>query len=87
MSKIMEGISPLPWRGGGKEPISKHAWIEDANGHNVANMHASALHVFENSEANAAYIAHACNLYPELVEALEKLLIEEPEQDPSSGLS
>jgi hypothetical protein len=59
MSKIMEGISPLPWKVSGKQTIRgiDGSWV--------------AKTFWNRGPETAAYIVHAANLYPELVEALE----------------
>jgi hypothetical protein len=78
MKDIMEGISPLPWV---FEPHNLHTGTGDgdypfgyvsskANG--IATPLFSLAPVLRLQHAeNAAYIVHACNLYPELVEALK----------------
>lgn len=63
----------LPWK------IAKHCatLIEGESGRNVGTVGGvqsnAELTLFEN-EANAAYIVKACNLFPELVEALADIL-------------
>jgi hypothetical protein len=69
----MEGISLLPWT---METDGHKFWIDDSAGLSVADLyHTGSRTIYisrkYNDEANAAYIVHACNLYPELVEALE----------------
>jgi hypothetical protein len=63
MSKIMEGISPLPW---GYDPEIESLYSNIEGGDDFAMVDGL-------SHADAAYIIHACKLYPELVEALERL--------------
>jgi hypothetical protein len=73
MSKIMEGISPLPW---GYDPEIESLYSNIEGGDDFAM-------VDDLSHADAAYIVHAANLYPELVEALES--IEQYGKDTLSG--
>jgi hypothetical protein len=71
MSKIMEGISPLPF-------------VVDSNGETIKIRLSCGTAICDMkfvtsiptitklpAAQNATYIVHACNLYPELVEALE----------------
>jgi hypothetical protein len=76
MKDIMEGISPLPWSI--EYTYTGKRWIDDAANQSVADLYHIRLGSLSftrkyNDEANAAYIIHACNLYPELVEALKEL--------------
>lgn len=66
---IMGGISPLPWT---VSSVSKYVWADfgKSSGEVVCFPGANAD---RKGGCNAAYIVHACNLYPELVEALERL--------------
>jgi hypothetical protein len=71
MSKIMEGISPLPWTTTGIFVMSQ---CKTQFAHDVFNLPrpTGSDRVDERNQRNAAYIVHACNLYPKLVEALEE---------------
>ena len=72
--KIMEGIALLPWA-----TLEKTPWrLRD--GRNICIASCVSLETNNNPSpvqldtANAAYIAHACNHYPWLIEALTKCL-------------
>jgi hypothetical protein len=70
MIKIMEGISPLPWTTNGIFVMSQR---KTQFAHDVFNLPrpTGSDRVDERNQRNAAYIVHACNHYPELVEALD----------------
>jgi hypothetical protein len=65
MSKIMEGISPLPWKNDDIAPTL----IRDADGLSLE---------IRAAPYNAVYTVHACNLYPELVRLLVRYRNETP---------
>jgi hypothetical protein len=79
MSKIMEGISPLPWHCYGNaigaiDERQECCGIPDSSGEccGIPNVEWGEYQIASiGSDADAAYLTHACNLYPELVEALE----------------
>jgi hypothetical protein len=67
----MKPATKLPWHLGLKQA---ERIVYDSNGWAVCN--ATVYHGKEDAEdckKNAAYIAHACNAYPKLVEALRKI--------------
>lgn len=71
----MDGISPLPWKVNdwGREEyldgvLCRYA-VKPIAGYSISYIH---------EPKDAAYIVHACNLYPELVEALEAIVKEYP---------
>jgi hypothetical protein len=69
-NEITGDITPLPWRIEDDYVIisdSKQAFDEE-----VAST-TSEYNLLEKEKANAAYIVKACNLFPELVEALEEM--------------
>jgi hypothetical protein len=80
MSKIMEGISPLPWHCYGNaigaiDERQECCGIPDSSGEccGIPNVEWGEYQIASiGSDADAAYLTHACNLYPELVEALER---------------
>lgn len=80
----MKPGTPLPWRyaygsvwtGKNVNPNSD-AWVDpyDADETCIAFMDRSDRHTHgAERDQNAAYIAHACNLYPELVKELRDLV-------------
>ena len=70
-SKEIKPATPLPWHVGLRQA---EQIVYDAKGWAVANatVYHGAADVAE-TKANARYIAHACNAYPRLVEALRTL--------------
>jgi hypothetical protein len=86
MSKIMEGISPLPWSCygntvGATDERQECCGIPDSNGEccGCPNVEWEEYQIASTgSDDDAAYIVHACNLYPELVEALERVANHKP---------
>lgn len=63
--------TPLPWNlnpGDETKIMAVHLTIARADCGGLSGIRVNT------AEANAAYIVHACNLYPELLEALEKWL-------------
>jgi hypothetical protein len=60
----MKPASPLPWTNKERGNTFHTYAIKDGESRNVCTL---------TSEENAAYIAHACNAYPKLVEALRKI--------------
>jgi hypothetical protein len=77
MSKIMEGISPLPWTTTGIFVMSQY---KTQFAHDVFNLPrpTGSDRVDERNQRNATYIVHACNLYPELVRLLVRYRNETP---------
>lgn len=78
---IMKGITPLPWKQTG-------AFVFNGDGYVVADVRAvetpDEVVVVSNpglEERDAAYISHAANLFPELVEALAEMLTYGVEMD------
>jgi hypothetical protein len=68
----MKPATKLPWHIGLKQA---ERIVYDATGWAVCN--ATVYHVKEDADdckKNAAYIAHACNAYPKLVEALREIV-------------
>lgn len=72
-------ITPLPWRAlevnnGAKRIVDPGAPITAANGLATARAWESFDWVLGTPRAaqNAAYIVHACNAYPRLIEALQR---------------
>ena len=70
--------TPLPWRiFSGRANAAPTALVEsEARGANrQVAVRFGSLHN-DSMKADAAYIVHACNAYPELVEAVQSLLAE-----------
>ena len=61
--------TPTPWKAG-HYITSPDKVIMDSIGMAIANMNMAE----RNTEANAAYIVHACNAHDELVAALESMI-------------
>jgi hypothetical protein len=78
----MKPATPLPWHRGLKQA---EQIVYDAKGWAIAN--ATVYHGEADKDeckANAAYIAHACNAYPRLVEAINAALKELADLDKRS---
>ena len=65
----MKPATPLPWRVHHAIP----SWVGTLNLEKVASFEASKT-APEDCAVNAAYAVHACNLFPELVDALSTLV-------------
>jgi hypothetical protein len=64
----MKKITPLPWQA---EIAPEHTWIRAENGHLVCDVQD---HSKDREEANAKFIAQACNNHKPLLESLKGLL-------------
>jgi hypothetical protein len=65
---MTQRITPLPWR------KSSTYYVEDNEGRTIAECHCDDGITLQEAMRNAAYIAQACDAYPQLVEALKEVV-------------
>lgn len=67
----LKPATPLPWRVAAVEEGRFPCYpINDSKGVNISNVY---IHARGGSNKDAEYIAHACNAYPKLVDAVQML--------------